>query len=127
MIYNLRKKRLQLICSECGYEFHLQSELNKHMSQVHEKSEHQKTYRCSQCGMEFFELSSKSRHEKEHAGMKPFRCYICSFEFTRASNLRTHLLKMHQHESGTLFTITKSADNKLKFEFNIGISDCISF
>ena len=111
------KKRI-FICNECGMQYQSQSELSKHMLQTHENV---KPYECSLCDMTFYELSSKNRHEKEHAGLKPFRCYICSFEFTRASNLRAHLLKVHPNEIGKLVNITKTVDNKLKFEFDLGI------
>lgn len=110
------KKRI-FICNECGRQFHSQNDLNKHMLQLHET---QKPFECSQCHMTFYDVSSKRRHEKEHSGYKPFRCYICSFEFTRASNLRAHLLKVHPNDVGKSVHITKSIDNKLKFEFNLG-------
>jgi uncharacterized Zn-finger protein len=110
------KKRI-FICNECGMQLQSQTELNKHMLQTHENV---KPFECSLCDMTFYELSSKNRHEKEHAGLKPFRCYICSFEFTRTSNLRAHLLKVHPNEIGKLVNITKTVDNKLKFEFDLG-------
>ncbi|CAF1022357.1 unnamed protein product [Brachionus calyciflorus] len=109
-----RKKTF--VCTECGIQFYTQNDLNKHMLQTHESS---KPFQCSQCPMTFLELSTKNRHEKEHLGLKPFRCYICAFEFTRASNLRTHLLKVHPGDIGTLVNINKSVDNKLKFEFDL--------
>lgn len=111
------KKKL-FICNECGRQFYSQNDLNKHMLQLHEM---EKPFECSQCHMSFLDVSSKRRHEKEHLGYKPFRCYICSFEFTRASNLRAHLLKVHPMDIGKSVIITKSIDNKLKFEFNLGI------
>ncbi len=97
------------ICNECGIQFHLQSDLNRHMLQAHESSK------------AFDELAATNRHEKEHASVKLLRCYICSFEFTRASNLRTHICKVHPNEIGKLVHITKSEDNKLKFEFDLGM------
>lgn len=112
-------KRRILICNECGFQFNFQSDLNKHMLQAHDRF---RSFKCCHCNMEFNDISSKTRHEKEHFGLKPFRCYICSFEFTRASNLRTHLFKMHSSDIGKLVNITKSVDNKLKFEFDLGIT-----
>lgn len=109
-------KKRTFICNECGRQFHSQNDLNKHMLQLHET---QKPFECSKCNMAFYDMSSKRRHEKEHSGFKPFRCYICSYEFTRASNLRAHLLKVHSNEIGKTVHITKSIDNKLKFEFNL--------
>lgn len=117
-IQSSKVKKKFFICTECGNQFYSQNDLNKHMLHVHENT---KPYRCSQCPMTFFELSTKNRHEKEHLGLKPFRCYICAFEFSRASNLRTHLLKVHPHDIGSLVNITKTDENKLKFEFNLGI------
>jgi len=114
---NTNKKR-SFICIECGCQYFAQNELNKHMLQSHYS---QKPFECSQCKMSFNDISAKRRHEKEHLGFKQFRCYICSFEFTRASNLRAHLLKVHPNNIGKSVTITKSIDNKLKFEFNLGI------
>ncbi len=116
------KKKRSFICNECGIEVKSQSELNKHFSLKHDE---QKVYMCSHCDTTFEELSSRNRHEKEvHVQQqfcqKPFRCYICSFEFTRASNLRTHLLKVHPNDVGKLVHINKAEDNKLKFEFDLG-------
>lgn len=116
-IQSSKSRKKNFICTECGNQFYSQNDLNKHMLHVHENT---KPYKCSQCPMTFLELSTKNRHEKEHLGLKPFRCYICAFEFSRASNLRTHLLKVHPNDIGTLVNITKSDDNKLKFEFNLG-------
>ena len=118
---NITKKR-SFICNECGIQVKSQSELNKHMLHSHQDStsKGQLQYKCSQCQMIFNDMSSKNRHEKEHAGMKPFRCYICSFEFTRASNLRSHLLKVHPNDIDKLVRINKTEDNKLKFEFDLG-------
>ncbi len=114
---NINKKRT-FICNECGCQYCSQNELNKHMIQSHYS---QKPFECSQCHISFNDISAKRRHEKEHLGFKQFRCYICSFEFTRASNLRAHLLKIHPDNIGKSVIITKSIDNKLKFEFNLGI------
>lgn len=80
----------------------------------------QKPFLCTQCQMSFDDFSAKKRHENKHLEIKQFRCCICSFEFTRASNLRTHLLKIHPTEVGKTVIITKSNDNKLNFEFNLG-------
>ncbi len=119
---NNSKKR-SFICNECGIQVKSQSELNKHMLHTHQESmsKSQLQYKCSQCQMVFHDISSKNRHEKEHSGLKPFRCYICSYEFTRASNLRSHLLKVHPNDIDKLVRINKTEDNKLKFEFDIGI------
>ena len=68
---------LKFICSKCDERFELESELAQHAAQSHSKR-----FDCAICGMFFYDLSSKNRHEKEHAGIKPFRCYICSYEFT---------------------------------------------
>ena len=114
---NINKKR-SFICNECGCQYFSQNELNKHMIHLHYS---QKPFECSQCHISFNDISAKRRHEKEHLGFKQFRCYICSFEFTRASNLRAHLLKIHPDNIGKSVIITKSIDNKLKFEFNLGI------
>jgi uncharacterized Zn-finger protein len=108
----------KIICNECGMQYQTQIDFNRHLA-THTQNIN-KNQKCTFCSMEFFDLSSKTRHEKEHAGLKSFRCYICGFEFTRASNLRAHLIKVHSSEIGKLVNITKSSDNKLKFEFDIG-------
>lgn len=119
------KKRVQLICSECGHEFSLMSEFNKHMNQVHGMNNRPPDtnttprYKCSKCDREFVALSSKSRHEREHAGLKPFPCHICAFEFSRMSNLRTHLLRVHSKDLGVLYRFVNT-DNLTKLEFDFG-------
>ena len=112
-----KKQSRTFICTECGMQYTSQTDLSKHMLQTHENT---KFFECSICSIQFYDLSSKNRHEKEHAGLKPFRCWICSFEFTRASNLRSHLLKVHSSDIGKLVHINKTDDNKLKFEFDMG-------
>jgi hypothetical protein len=112
---NSTQKHVQ-ICNECGMQFDTQSNLIKHIQKCHQIF---KSIECTQCNVSFFDQQSKNRHDKE-SHTKPFRCYICSFEFTRASNLRAHLHKVHSNEIGKLVNITKTVDNKLKFEFNLG-------
>ena len=109
----------KIICNECGKQFNSQSDFNRHLQIAHNAV---KPYKCSICSMAFYDLSSKNRHEKEHSGLKPYRCYICGFEFTRASNLRAHLIKLHSSEIGKSVIISKTSDNKLKFEFDLGNS-----
>ena len=115
---------LKFICANCDERFESQSELNQHLAHSHPhpsiNRSMPKRFDCGVCGMYFYDVSSKNRHEKEHAGLKPFRCYICSFEFTRASNLRAHLLKLHPGQIGKSVKITKTIENKLQFEFNLG-------
>lgn len=107
---------LKIICNECGKQFNSQSDFNRHLQLAHNAV---KPYKCSICSMSFYDISSKNRHEKEHSGLKPYRCYICGFEFTRASNLRAHLIKLHSSEIGKSVIISKTSDNKLKFEFDL--------
>ena len=107
----------KIICNECGKQFNSQSDFNRHLQIAHNAV---KPYKCSICSMSFYDISSKNRHEKEHSGLKPYRCYICGFEFTRASNLRAHLIKLHSSEIGKSVIISKTSDNKLKFEFDLG-------
>lgn len=95
------KQVSSLICNECGKQFFNQSELGRHMLHEH---------------------SSKGDHVKE-GPVKNYRCYICSFEFTRPSNLRAHLLKVHPGDVGKLVKIFKSEDKKLKFEFDLGMQN----
>ena len=120
---SLKKQSRTFVCTECGMQYASQTDLSKHMMQSHENT---KQFDCSLCDMKFFDVSSKNRHEKEHAGLKPFRCCICTFEFTRASNLRTHLLKVHSSEIGKLVHINKTGEKKLNFEFDMGESNIFS-
>ncbi len=71
------------------------------------------------CNTEDYSSNTSHRNKnKMEQDSKPFKCRICSFEFTRASNLRAHLLKVHSNDIGKLVTICKSDDNKLRFEFD---------
>lgn len=70
--------------------------------------------------MNFNDLSAKKRNEKEHTDLNQFRCFICALEFTRASHLRAHILKLHKNEIGKSVVIFNTEVNKLKFKFNIG-------
>ncbi len=126
---NSTSRKRSFICNECGIQVKSQSELNKHMLHMHQDSasKGEQQYKCPQCHMSFHDISSRNRHEKEHSGLKPFRCYICSYEFTRASNLRSHLLKVHPNDIDKLVRINKTEDNKLKFEFDLGTIKFVLF
>ena len=49
-----------------------------------------KPFKCSTCGKSFAQAGNVRRHEIIHSGVKPFTCTTCGRSFSQAKNLRDH-------------------------------------
>lgn len=58
-------------------------------------SKGEKPYQCSKCNARFSDVSSKSRHEKEHANNKRYTCSLCNDTFKRSGQLKSHMTRKH--------------------------------
>ncbi|XP_013872642.1 gastrula zinc finger protein XlCGF26.1 [Austrofundulus limnaeus] len=72
-------------CYLCGWRFHSEIHLDKHM-RVH------KPFSCDICGYRFGHKSHLKSHLKIHSGVKPFACTVCELRFTRNTHLSRHMI-----------------------------------
>ena len=68
----------------------------------------EKPYQCSKCNAKFSDISSKGRHEKEHANNKRFTCSLCNDTFKRSGQLRSHLAR--KHSQSMAFKLSKDSE-----------------
>lgn len=55
-----------------------------------------KRHFCSFCNKAFSRSEHKTRHERSHAGVKPFECQVCSHSFVRRDLLQRHIRTVHR-------------------------------
>lgn len=79
---------------KCNESFNRQTDLQRHVKAVHEKS---KTHICKFCNRSFSEKYNRDRHEKcVHIDPK-HPCVKCNLPFTHAYMLRNHMKQCHEH------------------------------
>ena len=66
----------------------------------------EKPFQCSKCLARFSDVSSRSRHEKEHENNKRFTCNLCNDTFKRTGQLRSHLTRKHHSLSAGEIPVT---------------------
>ena len=59
-----------LMCPECGDEFSVQSQLDRHMHEHRQQNEGARIYTCKQCGEEYPRLNELREHMKKHYKIK---------------------------------------------------------
>ncbi|BES90854.1 ZnF_C2H2 [Nesidiocoris tenuis] len=55
-----------------------------------------KRYNCTYCPYATDRRDLYTRHENIHREEKPFHCYICMKQFTRADHVKKHFVRMHR-------------------------------
>jgi hypothetical protein len=55
-------------------------------------------YPCRFCSKSFTRASNRSRHERQHTGVRPYACDLCNVSFTRSDTLQLHKQKIHNIE-----------------------------
>lgn len=61
----------------------------------------EKKFYCSLCGKAFSCPSSLAMHCRTHSGNKPFKCDTCHAGFAQLGNLKKHLRRWHDADSGS--------------------------
>ncbi|KAJ8288347.1 hypothetical protein COCON_G00010060 [Conger conger] len=111
----LHEKEENLICSECGDEFVLHSQLSLHLEGHRQELSGTKVYACKACGKEFKMSSQLKEHMKTHLRMRPIignsrnykrnidrsgftnSCQHCGKAFKKPSQLVRHI-RIHTGE-----------------------------
>lgn len=90
------------VCNECGKAFTTNAYLKSHMA----RHTNELTYLCSTCGKRFADRIAWRYHKRVHdlarrtnnLTVKEHICWVCGFQFNRASNLARHELKHRNSE-----------------------------
>ncbi|XP_060100071.1 zinc finger protein 236 isoform X2 [Heteronotia binoei] len=109
----LHEKEENLICSECGDEFTLQSQLTLHMEDHRQELSGSKTHTCKTCKKEFETSSQLKEHMKTHYKIRvsntrsynrnidrsgfTYSCPHCGKTFQKPSQLTRHV-RIHTGE-----------------------------
>uniref|UniRef100_A0A8B9J3S2 Zinc finger protein 236 n=1 Tax=Astyanax mexicanus TaxID=7994 RepID=A0A8B9J3S2_ASTMX len=113
----VHEKEENYLCSECGDEFILQSQLSLHLEEHRKELSGTKVYNCRTCGKEFTSGSLLKEHMKTHikircvcvyvliiffqlfvclftlAGERPYKCSHCEKSFNQKVVLQTHMVR----------------------------------
>ncbi|XP_051276791.1 zinc finger protein 699-like [Dicentrarchus labrax] len=83
-------KKSRKACRVCGKQFSSDSDLRRHMDEIHIG---EKAFKCSECDKEFARRDHLVVHLRIHTGEKPHKCPFCWKSFSQISNLNVHLRK----------------------------------
>ncbi|CAI4038764.1 hypothetical protein SMKI_06G1110 [Saccharomyces mikatae IFO 1815] len=79
----------------------------------------QKKYICSFCLKPFSRSEHKMRHERSHAGVKPFQCQICKHSFVRRDLLQRHIRTVHR--TFLLSSCASMVESKAELPVTVGV------
>ena len=77
----------EFACERCGQSFHGVLRMQAHTAKVHSR------YMCKHCLNTFSLRCNLRRHERLHAGLKPYSCDVCRKSFARSTDLKIHLAR----------------------------------
>lgn len=81
----------------------------------------QKKYICSFCLKPFSRSEHKIRHERSHAGVKPFQCQVCKHSFVRRDLLQRHIRTVHR--TFLLSSYASMTGDKTDIPVSLGVGD----
>ncbi|QHS73381.1 uncharacterized protein SPAR_G02910 [Saccharomyces paradoxus] len=81
----------------------------------------QKKYICSFCLKPFSRSEHKIRHERSHAGVKPFQCQVCEHSFVRRDLLQRHIRTVHR--TFLLSSCASMTDDQTDVPVSLGVGD----
>ena len=101
-------------CDKCVYKCSTKSQLNKHISQIHNsnvisnesnnENNDDLMYNCEECSFQSSEKASLQEHVNEaHMNVKSFVCKKCDQEFSSKAVLNKH--RRHEHQQEQVSTI----------------------
>ncbi len=85
-----------LQCDQCEFSSNRKSNLQQHVSSVHDKSQQ---FPCPQCPFRSTRKANVKHHiQTVHQQLKTFQCSHCNFKSARKYNLVQHERRMHNEE-----------------------------
>lgn len=85
-----------LQCDQCEYSSNRKSNLQQHVSSVHDKTQQ---FPCPQCPFRSTRKANVKHHiQTVHQQLKTFHCSHCNFKSARKYNLVQHERRMHKEE-----------------------------
>ncbi|XP_041470240.1 uncharacterized protein LOC121419844 [Lytechinus variegatus] len=81
-------------CPLCGKGFARHEFVNAHIRRLHQVVELK--HPCKQCNKRFATSWDLKKHERRHAGYRPFKCEICGNAFTAKHSLQCHMQAVHE-------------------------------
>ena len=90
---NIHSEEKPFVCTVCGHRFNKKSNMVKHVKMVHEKL---RPWTCEECNKSFSDRRDLIAHEDSiHKGLKPFDCPYCDYKCARKKNMYVHIKNIH--------------------------------
>ncbi|KAK5638475.1 hypothetical protein RI129_012770 [Pyrocoelia pectoralis] len=79
-------------CTTCKYETNNNSLLQEHKAIHTKRRDDPKVSQCPECPITLKYQSKLKFHLKHHTGNRQFKCHLCTYNVSTASNLKKHLV-----------------------------------